>query len=521
MQITANQTPFSLITQTSQTTKDLAASVPPDTQTTETNTPASIVNFSGLREASDLYEQPKLVDIVQMSNAQDKGAAAIKASQTLAADSTNLRQSKSPFSPSNFLSQIGALSRETASYKNAAFSYQFGSTKAAEKLKLSFADTGGKPQETVTLRVRTKDGDSIDIKIQHSKSAIGDNMEFSFDVTGKLSTAEQDALEKLANKLGQVADDFFRTGTTELHGLKEFDQANLQDFHVEFSKPKADSYTTLSYDFSVDEKTQTQHLSAKDGDGYSLDITANLQDLLGTANPSFNRSLENYLTIIRKTLNEHNPLQQEHSNSASMQFIIDGFTSMLSPSAARSDSPANSHAEKVLNAFDTGLPDFTAVINAPLYIYKDPKRKLEIPENMTLKLEQRTQSEAQADGSLLIKQVNSFERQSRQIEGILGSDKGDLTTGNFNYKTVHEKQQTSRILDLTQDEVNNLITEYTSSIDITVESYRNFKLKDIQKEEHKDRQAIQLADEISKHQQFKQVFDSLKYIADSTKKLFF
>ena len=140
---------------------------------------------------------------------------------------------------------------------------------------------------------------------------------------------------------------------------------------------------------------------------------------------------------------------------------------------------------------------------------------------MTLKLEQRTESEAQADGSLLIKQVNSFERQSRQIEGIEGSDKGDLTTGNFNYKTMHEKQQTSRILNLGQDGISNLITEYTSSIDATVESYRNFNLRDVQKDAHNDRQVKQLADEVSRHQQLKQVFDSLDYLEKSKKTLFF
>jgi len=528
VQITASQLPILTSTQLTQPTKDATAVDLPDTLspalvsvTTETNSPATLVNLSGFKDASDLYEQPKLVDMVQMSSTQDKTKTATTLSQALAADAANLRKNKSPFTPSNFLNQIGSLSRETNTYKNSAFSYQLASTKANDKLKLSFADTGGKPQETVTLRVRTKDGDTIDIKIQHSKSATGDNLEFSFDVTGKLSEAEQDALEKLANKLGQVADDFFRTGTTELHGLKEFDQANLKDFQIEFSKPKGDSYTTMNYNFSVDEQTQTQHLSAKDSDGYSFDITANLQDLLGDANPSFNQSLENYLAIIRKTLNQHQPAQAEHSNTASMRFILDGLTSMLSHTGKQNEALAGSSTDKALAAFDTGLPDFTAVINAPLYVYRDLQHSLELPESMSLKLEQRTERQVQKDGTLLVKQVNSFERQSRQIEAIPGADKPDFIFGNFNYKTVHEKQETSRILSLGKNEINNLITEHTDSVETTLESYRNFKSQGIQKEEHQDYKINQLVDERAKYKQLKQNLDSLKALRDSHKQLFF
>lgn len=522
MQITANSTSLVSIALTSPATptKDVAVPALIDESVSDP-LPAVLVSFTGLREASDLYEQPKLVDIVQMSSTQDKGEVAAKISQSLATDATSLRKSKSPFVPSSFFSQVGALSRETTSYKNSAFSYQLASTKATEKLKLENANTDSKPKETVTLRVRTKEGDVIDIKIQHSRGTIGDSLEFSFDVTGKLSEAEQDALEKLANKLGQVADDFFRTGTTALHGLKEFDQANLKDFRIEFSKPKSsDTYTTLSYDFSVDEQSGTQHLSAKDGDGYSVDITANLQNLMGIANPSFNQSLDNYLKIIRETLNEHRPTQQENTNSASMRFLIDSFTSMLSPAISREQPASNLTAENALQAFDTGLPDFTAVINAPLFVFRDPKHMLTIPEAMTLRMEQRTEKEAQADGSMLIRQTNSFERQSKQIEGMVGSDKGDLKHGNFDVRTIHEKQQTSRILNITEKEINDLVSEHTEEKETTIENFRNFILTDTQTSQNQKHQITQLLDEINKNKQLKQTFNNLKALEDSHRDLF-
>lgn len=519
MQIIANPTSLFL------PSNPLAApkSITPELPNPESTSPASVlVNFTGPKEPPSTYEQPRLVDVAQVRNPQDKTENAAKITQMLSSDVLNLRDTKSPFSVSSFFNQIGTLSRETTQYKNEARSLQVLSTKASDKTALNFSESSGKIQAGVTLRIRTKDGDSIDVSIQHRKGLTGDSLEFSFDVTGDLSEAEQGALEKLAAKLGDVADDFFRTGTAQLHGLKEFDQTTLKDFRIEFSKAKtSDTYATMSYDYSIDEHAQTQHLSAKDADGYTLDISTKLQDLLGAINPSFHKSLENYLTIIRNSLNEHNPFQQEHPNSTSARFAIDAFTSILSPKGTPSDSPARSNTEKALSAFDTGLPDFTAVINAPLRIYKDSERQLEIPENMTLRLEQRTESEAQADGSLLIKQTNSFERQSREIEAIVGSDKGDLSRGNFAYRTQHEKQQTTRLLNIAETGINNLITEHTNSIENTLETFKNFHLEHTEKEEHKNRQLMQLTDEIKKYHALKQELEPLQYLKASKEKLFY
>lgn len=524
MQITA--APLSLLPSPTLTPINTQG-INPELPTPEsTASPSVLVNFSGPKEPPSTYEQPKLVDVVQVRNPQDKTETAAKITHLLSSDVLNLRDTKSPFSVSNFFNQIGTLSRETTQYRNEARSLQVLSTKASDKAALNFSESSGKIQAGVTLSIRTKDGDTIDVSIQHRKGFTGDSLEFTFNVTGELSEAEQEALENLAAKLGDVADDFFRTGTAQLHGLKEFDQTTLKDFRIEFSKAKTnDTYATLSYDYAIDEQTQTHRLSAKDADGYTLNITAHLQDVLGLANPSVNpsfyTSLENYLSLIRKSLNEHNPYQQEQHNSASARFAIDAFTSMLSPKSTPSDSPAGSNTEKALTAFTTGLPDFTAVINAPLQIYKDPENELEIPENMTLKLEQRTEYEAQANGSLLIKQTNSFERQSRELEALAGNEKADMKAGNFAYRTQHEKQQTTRFLTLAETGISNLVTEHTSSIENTLETYKHFHLDNIEKDEQKNRQLMQLTDEIEKYRALKQELDSLGYVRESKEKLFY
>jgi hypothetical protein len=268
----------------------------------------------------------------------------------------------------------------------------------------------------------------------------------------------------------------------------------------------------------VDEAAQTQHLSAKDVDGYSVDITTNLYGLLGTASASSNNSMNAYLKIIRETLNDYQPMTQEHSNNLSTQFIIDSFTSMVAPGQSHLTPPNSTFMEKAIGAFDSGLPDFDATINAPLL---RTRANYLFPESMNLQLIQKTDIEKRADGGLLVKQTNSFERSSSEIETIVGSEKGDFKTGNFVYKTTNEKQQTSRILDLNKNNIDNMITEHTSSINNTEKTYKNFHLEGTTKDQRNERQLTQLIDEIEKYKGSGHEFNRLNYVSLSNDKLFF
>lgn len=485
--------------------------------------PASIVTLSdtnAVAEPANVYEAP--VEIIKTRNTQDKTDTEKNVSKLLTNNLTSIRAKKSIFSVQSLFSQVGALSRETTSYKNEARNFSASASKTADTNALDFSISGGKPAQGVTLRVTTKDGDTIDIQIQRTTRDNNDSLAFSFSVKGKLSTEEQDALEKLANKLGEVADDFFRTGTTQLHGLKDFDKTTLQGFHIDFSKPKVNNlYSTMSYDFSVDDKNNTQHLTAKDADNYSIDITNDLQNILGGTSATAKDSLQAYLKIIRDAMNEHQPLGEDHSNKFSLQFIIDSFTSMID--GEQPEESSTSLTQKAMTAFDTGLPDFNATIKAPVL---KKFKNLMLPESMSLNLMQKTEIEYQKDGGKLIKQTNSFEHKSSKIAGILGSDKGDLDTGNFKYKTIDEKQQIVRILDLNEKGINNVITERTSSTNNTEKTYNSFHLVDSNKDQHSERTITQLVDEISPHKSLGEssertsYFEKLAYVAKSAKNLF-
>ena len=415
-------------------------------------TPVTTVTLSAAKpaqEKSPTYEQP-LVNVVQVRNQQDTTPAAAAMTKQLGATLSSFSSGKSNFSVGNIFSQIGNLSRETTEYRNEARSTKMANDKLSDKFAIDFSTSKGNQQHGVTLSIRTKDGDTIDINISQSRSTSGDNLEFSFVVTGELSEAEQDAIEKLTAKLGNMADDFFNAGSASLRGLKDIDKTVIQGFNVEFKKPDGEKFSTMSYDFSLDDIAQTQQLKAKDIHGYSIDIKTDLQGILKESGNSSQNSLHEYLRIIRKALNEH------QASSQSSSFIVDSFSSAIMPS----NPSENSAPVSPLSAFDTGLADFTLIIQAPLH---HNRHNYLYPEAMQLTLEQNTSQEQHGERTIA-KQTSSYELNSSRIKGAGGGPEGDLKFGHFNYKTMHVKEQVSRLLDVTNDVVNNMYTENNYSV---------------------------------------------------------
>lgn len=506
MQINANSTSY--IPGNSLPTAKVDAPVIPDASSN--TSPSVSLTFTVPNKVPDTYDQP-YVDVIQVRN-QDKGAAATRINQSLISDLGNIRSGKTTFSTSNIFSKIGSLSRETNDYSNQARGLRMASTKVNDKTALDFNSPAGRTNQTVKLSIKTKDGDIIDIKLQHNEGAL-ESLEFSFSVTGKLSKEEQEALDKLATKLGEVADEFFRNGNTQLRGLKEFDDAQLESFHIEFTRPKDDAYVTMNYDYRVDNKAR--HLTANDIDGYSLDISSDLE-LMGNAGKGI-YSLQSYIQLISKVFNEHQPLKGSISNQPNIQFLIDAFTSMVDPQGAKpapfSTDSMNAHVDN----FTTGLPDFNASLTAPLF--QDHTNFL-FPEAQSVKLSQKTISEVTSNGRMLMKQTQSYERNRSAIEGIVGSNKGDLETGNFIFHRLHEKRETSRIMDMGIQGLSNLIIEHKNSREESFATYLNFHLQDSSTEKLEGRTLKQLAGEIQKHKDQKQSFDPLHALNESSKKLF-
>lgn len=446
---------------------------------------AEKVTINQMREQPASYDNTP-VYISGLRNTKQKGAIATALDRNLVSSINSLGAEKVPFTVSNFFSQIGALSGETLEYRNDARRSHVSQEQAVKNPIPNFSLQPTSDKSSARLSVRTKDGDTIQIELKHK--AIGVNhttLEFSFVVDGSLSPAEQKALGELAAKLGEMGDEFFRTDTTELRNLKGIDTSVISHFNFSLRRPGADdTYVEQSYEFSVDDKAQTQTLKASDVRGYSVEITTQLQTLVN-GNGTDAEMLQPYIELIRQATDDADV------NNKSRRFMLDAFESMFVQFIEMPVTEApEDNTELALAAFDAGLPDFKASIASEV---KHNRNFYSQVSALSLTLEQQTRIETVGD-ALLIKQESRYALTNNRFEPLVGLERADLDNGNYRYVTEHVEGATSRILSMTGNKVNNLLIEQVVSREKEINEFHDFKLVDQQTDDFSDRKLQQFSE---------------------------
>ena len=447
---------------------------------------ADKITINQMRDPPASYDSTP-VYISGLRDTSSKGAIATALDRNLMSSLNSFAAEKAPFTVSNFFSQIGALSGETLEYRNDARRSRVSQEQAVKNPIPNFSLQPTADKASARLSVRTKDGDTIQIELKHK--AIGVNhttLEFSFVVDGSLSPAEQKALGELAIKLGEMGDEFFRSDTTELRNLKGIDTSVISHFSFSLRRPAGDeTYVEQSYEFSVDERAQTQTLKASDVRGYSVDITTQL-NLLVEGNGTDAEMLQPYIELIRRATDDADV------NNKSRRFMLDAFESMFAQFIAIPVTEApEDNTESALAAFDTGLPDFKASIKSEV---KHNRNFYAQAAALSLTLEQQTQIEVVGD-SLLIKQESRYELTNNRFEPLVGlMERADLENGDYRYVTEHIEGSTNRILSMTGDKVNNLLVEQSVNRDKETQEFRNFKFAGKQSDDAADRKLHQFSD---------------------------
>ncbi len=458
------------------------------------STPSSIVTLGRTFEPPQTYVEPVIVHLLR--DKSPVGPAATATSQALMQSFNQLSDKKIIFTPSNLLSKVGALSRETTEYRNEVRKFYVPYNTAVEKFEPDFSKISGTREESVFLTIKTKEGDSI--QIQFSRNTSGREtaqLEFSFTVDGELSEQEQNALEKLAAKLGEMGDEFFRTDTAELRGLKDIDTDTIHYFKLTLQRPdpENDTYVEHTYEFTVDEVAQTQHLVAEDVRGYEVDIKTQLQTL-AIENTLERELLQQYIDLIRRSADESD------TPNASKRFMMDAFESLFSEFIAvgptqKEQDPDIGKAESALAAFDSGLPDFKATFRSP--VLHNPGFYVQAAA-MVLTLEQETRTEQNGD-NLLVKQETRYELSNSHFEFSPKAYLDDLG-GNYTYTTEHEEGSTSRVLSMTNDRVNNIWIEQDASREKQTSQFVNYTLADQEEYSYSDRRVQEFAELLEKLQ---------------------
>ncbi|MEN0037845.1 MAG: hypothetical protein AAGC78_12300 [Cellvibrio sp.] len=454
------------------------------------NNPAVIVAISRPIDPPAVYQEPTTVSTYVRETGY-KGAAASAASQAMVHSLNQVAEKKTKFTVSSLFGQIGALSRETSEYRNEARQFQVPAKVAIEKFTPDFGNSSGSRLESAFLNIRTRDGDSIKIQLSRVSNG-GQGLEFSFVVDGKLSEQEQKAIGALAEKLGVMGDEFFRTDTTELRGIKDIDTDVISHFSFKLERPdpKTDSYVSHSYDFNFDEVAQTQSLNATDVEGYSVDVSMQLQTMV-KGNNAESEVLKQYLDLINRAG------EDGKSPNASKRFMLDAFESMfssfLSVTSEQLDKSTN-RTDTTLMAFDSGLPDFKAAFRSP--VYHNPGNRGQV-ESMMLTLEQKTTVEKNGENKL-IKQESSYDFSNSYFQGYPGKLLEHLG-GNYTYVTEHKTGSVSRMLSMTNDVVNNLWIEQDASKDEKKTRYQNYQVVDEDVSSYSDRRLQEFSELLKRY----------------------
>ncbi len=455
---------------------------------TATITPAANDQISfQAREMPVTYDQAP-VFISGLRDNKAKGQAALFLSNNLLSSLNAASAKKATLSISSVFGQIAALSRETTEFRNEARRLQVTQEQAVKSSSPNFGLQPTSDNQSVRLSVKTKDGDQIHIELlRRNIGVIGSTLEFSFKVDGSLSDAEQKALGELAEKLGQMGDEFFRTDTTQLRNLKDIDTSVISSFSFTLKRPAPrDTFVEHSYEFKVNEQTQTQTLSASDVRGYKVDITTDLHTLAESSNANAN-ALEPYLEIIRQATDDAN------MDNKSRRFILDAFSSMFDqflyvPKTLETDTAIDATRA----AFDSGLPDFTASISSKVVHNHEFYAQAAM---LKLTLEQQTRVESYAD-TTLIKQESSFELVNNRFEGIFDIENREISNPDYRYITEHRSGNVTRTLSMTEDRVNNLLLEQNLEASKTVSVFHNYKLVDTDTDEFSDHKLKHFTEEL-------------------------
>ena len=243
-----------------------------------------------------------------------------------------------------------------------------------------------------TVNVTTKDGDTVELTINRSSGTEeGANGQYhyidttlSFEVIGELDEGERDALAQLALKLGSLGDEYRSEDWAKLGNLNAFNQEELSSFSLKVSGNEGNSFTV---DYAIDELADLRTLSTNLND-YTYDLQVDIHGLHLDKDLSNNEQYQQHRDLIRSTVMDYKASEDAGGKSqrVTAAFFLEGMDALFEAKAPTARDEENKDTETpninddvhrkldrnfgqeggLLDAFSTGLADFSAEFKTPL-----------------------------------------------------------------------------------------------------------------------------------------------------------
>lgn len=397
----------------------------------------------------------------------------------------------------------------------------------ARHLSATRTEAGNRPQtgELLDLTVRTKDGDTITLKIssdlvlnnKDGGATLDSESNFSFVVAGELSDKEREAVDALVNRLGEIAGDYQNDGWADVKFLDAVDGDFIAGLDL---KVAGDDGNALSITYSLNSATGT-HTLAVDQNDYEYEINA--EAILESANLPLkdNEIYLQYQQILMDTARSYKAGEffGGAKSTDATEFFLDGLEAILTPlksdhienaeasqfegqesSEQKTPTPhSDSEGEKTTqsknateDAFLSGIPDFSASFNTPL-LTPNASNLGEVSQ-MSLTMEQSTDISIKR-GMKTVEQNYSYESTVSQHFGIGGdsvehanlADEDQPGGQTYLYEVVKQAANMTRILDM---DTNGNALAYTEEKETThiekTKSVVNGEVTDINEKDFTD-----------------------------------
>ncbi|NIB39945.1 hypothetical protein HBA55_10130 [Pseudomaricurvus alkylphenolicus] len=297
-----------------------------------------------------------------------------------------------------------------------------------------------------SLTVTTADGDQVEIEI--NKGHGDDETTITFKVDGELDLDEQEALTKLTNKLGALADNYRSDAWVQMGNLDAFDHTELTGFSLQV-KGASDQIFKLQY--TIDENAGYRSLSSN-LNGYNFNIRVDLDGLKLDPDIATNHQYQQYLDLISETAHAYRQGEDAggESTSRTAVFFLEGMNAVFgvdhnthaddatatsqttdttvqgeaplfpqhNPAAAEPFGDLTTRNQKLIDNFTSGLPDFIASFDTPVF-RPNPDQPMEI-STLSLDIRQITEITSRRDDQHRYTNINQRSEYESRVSQHLG-----------------------------------------------------------------------------------------------------
>ena len=457
--------------------------------TVSNQTPTLDVSIQALVEDNPAYTQPKRNTRLTYSNPDNVSAG----TKQLASNSFNSHFGVSLSGGASRLSQLlnsGEKNYEQDIRQYSNYDIYMGQKDNGADINIEgFTDLEYKKDASLTITLKTKDGDTINFSLQgykgygkseDSTSSIFKGIKVSFEFEGTLSEKEKKEIEAFTQNIDQLMDQLYSDsnldlGQLDLGSLTTFSEASLSFKPSPFGEV---TDTKLELNYSDNDAQRAINVNFL---GHKSQLTIDKSSLALTATEQQRQqSIQDYLSLLDSSAREAHA--QDSATNVLKQVFEAGFTNLVEK---ETDPKDLNEAQQLHNKSLVALPDFDFSFDSKVETPNAENRPLEY-EGFALDLSMTTQINQEKDSDKVTAvQTQKFELSAAYYTPLPGLDTVNFDEQNYQYTVLERSSEKVTTVESDKGEVLSAITsEAGESNHLTLE-YNMGKLKDEDSDEKK------------------------------------